>query len=141
VFTGLSELRPGTLTRVLRHTIVAALIVGLAGIVLAVVFNQLLAALGIVIGLAMALVNQRLLDAAIARADAGEGEDGEPDRKALRRAIGARSATRLVVITGVAIGLMFVNGPLGIGTVVGLVIFQIAFVFNVGRTLATSGVV
>ena len=41
--------------------------------------------------------------------------------------------------TAIAIGLLFLNGPLGIGAVVGLVIFQIVFVVNVGRVLVSSG--
>ena len=53
--------------------------------------------------------------------------------------MGTKSVTRLAVITGIAIGLMFLNGPLGIGTVVGLVIFQLVFVANVGRVLVSQG--
>jgi hypothetical protein len=48
--------------------------------------------------------------------------------------------TRLSVITVIAIGLLFLNGPLGIGTVIGLVIFQMLFVVNVGRILVTQGI-
>jgi hypothetical protein len=48
--------------------------------------------------------------------------------------------TRLAVITVIAIGLLFLNGPLGIGTVVGLVIFQLFFVLNVGRVLMSQGI-
>ena len=94
-----------------------------------------LAAAGIVLGLAMAIVNLRFLDAGVAKVQT----KGETDRKAQRRAMGTKSVTRLAVITGIAIGLMFLNGPLGIGTVVGLVIFQLVFVANVGRVLVSQG--
>ena len=64
---------------------------------------------------------------------------GETDRKVLRRAMGTKSVTRLGVITVIAVGLLLINGPLGIGAVVGLVIFQLVFVVNVGRVLVSSG--
>ena len=48
--------------------------------------------------------------------------------------------TRLGVITVIAIGLLFLNGALGIGTVIGLVIFQLLFVANVGRVLVSQGI-
>ena len=53
--------------------------------------------------------------------------------------MGTKSVTRLAVITAICIGLLFLNGPLGIGSVIGLVIFQILFVVNVGRVLVSSG--
>jgi hypothetical protein len=92
--------------------------------------------LGIVIGLGMAIVNLRFLDAGVAKIQT----KGEVNRKVLRRAMGTKSVTRLAVITVIAIGLLFLNGPLGIGTVVGLVIFQLFFVLNVGRVLMSQGI-
>jgi hypothetical protein len=35
---------------------------------------------------------------------------------------------------------LFLDGPLGIGAVVGLVIFQILFVLNVGRVVLSQGI-
>ena len=54
--------------------------------------------------------------------------------------MGTKSVTRLAVITVIAIGLLFLNGALGIGTVIGLVIFQLFFVLNVGRVVMSQGI-
>jgi len=131
----LSDLEGNALAKVLRRTVVSALIVGGGAIIVALFVSAPLAAAGIVLGLAMAIVNLRFLDAGVAKVQT----KGETDRKAQRRAMGTKSVTRLAVITGIAIGLMFLNGPLGIGTVVGLVIFQLVFVANVGRVLVSQG--
>jgi len=114
MMSGLSDLEGTALAKVLRRTIVSALIGGGGAIIIALLLSAPWAALGIVIGLAMA-------------------------KKAVRRAMGTKSVTRLAVITVIAIGLMFVNGALGIGTVTGLVIFQLFFVVNVGRVLVSQG--
>ncbi len=60
--------------------------------------------------------------------------------KVLRRAIGTKSVTRLAVITAIAVGLLLLNGALGIGAVAGLVIFQLLFVANVGRIVMSQGI-
>jgi hypothetical protein len=136
MMSGLSDLEGGALAKVLRRTIVSALITGAGAIVVALLLSQSWATLGIGIGLGMAIVNLRFLDSGMAKMQTS----GETDRKALRRAVGSRSVTRLGIITAVAVGLMFLNGPLGIGAVVGLVIFQISFVINVGRVILSSGI-
>jgi hypothetical protein len=95
-----------------------------------------LAALGIAFGLGMAIVNLRFLDAGVAKVQT----TGETNRKVVRRAMGTKSLSRLGIITIVAVGLLFLDGPLGIGAVVGLVIFQILFVLNVGRVVLSQGI-
>jgi hypothetical protein len=131
----LSDLEGTALAKVLRRTVVSALIVGVGAIIIALLLSQPWAALGIVIGLGLAILNLRFLDAGVAKVQT----KGETDRKVLRRAMGTKSVTRLAVITVICIGLLFLNGPLGIGSVLGLVIFQILFVVNVGRVLVSSG--
>jgi hypothetical protein len=131
----LSDLEGSALAKVLRRTVVSALIVGVGAIIIALLLSQPWAALGIVIGLGLAILNLRFLDAGVAKVQT----KGETDRKVLRRAMGTKSVTRLAVITVICIGLLFLNGPLGIGSVLGLVIFQILFVVNVGRVLVSSG--
>ena len=133
---GLSDLEGSALAKVLRRTVVSSIIVGCGAIVVALALSFAWAALGIVVGLGMALVNLRFLDAGMAKMQT----DGETDRKALRRAVGTKSVSRLGIITIIAVGLMLLNGPLGIGAVVGLVIFQILFVVNVGRVVLSSGI-
>jgi predicted histidine transporter YuiF (NhaC family) len=136
MMSGLSDLEGTALAKVLRRTIVSALIGGGGGIIVALLLSAPWAALGIVIGLGMAILNLRFLDAGVAKVQT----KGETNKKAVRRAMGTKSVTRLAVITVIAIGLMFLNGGLGIGAVTGLVIFQLFFVLNVGRVLMSQGI-
>jgi hypothetical protein len=135
MMSGLSDLEGSALAKVLRRTVISAIIVGIGAIIIALLLSQPWGALGIFIGLGLAILNLRFLDAGVAKVQT----KGETDRKVLRRAMGTKSVTRLAVITAICIGLLFLNGPLGIGSVVGLVIFQILFVVNVGRVVMSSG--
>jgi ATP synthase I chain len=135
MMSGLSDLEGTALAKVLRRTVISAIIVGIGAIIIALLLSQPWGALGIFIGLGLAILNLRFLDAGVAKVQT----KGETDRKVLRRAMGTKSATRLAVITVICIGLLFLNGPLGIGSVTGLVIFQILFVVNVGRVVMSSG--
>ncbi len=134
MMSGLSDLEGTALAKVLRRTVVSALIAGGGAIIVALFVAAPLAALGIAIGLGMAILNLRFLDAGVAKIQT-KGES----KKAQRRAMGTKSVTRLGVITAIAIGLVFLNAPLGIGTVIGLVIFQMLFVVNVGRIVVSQG--
>lgn len=133
---GLSGLGGNALAKVLRRTIVSAIIVGVAAVLIALLLSQPWAALGIAIGLTMAVLNLRFLDAGVAKLNTS----GETSNKVLRRAIGTKSVTRLGVITVICIGLLLLNGALGIGAVAGLVIFQLLFVVNVGRVIVSQGI-
>jgi hypothetical protein len=133
---GLSSLGGNALAKVLRRTIVSALIVGVVAILIALLLSQPWAALGLAFGLAIAVLNLRFLDAGVAKLNT----EGETSNKVLRRAIGTKSATRLGIITVVCIGLLLLNGALGIGAVAGLVIFQLLFVVNVGRVIISQGI-
>jgi hypothetical protein len=133
---GLSSLGGNALSKVLRRTIVSALIVGVAAIVIALLLSAPWAALGLAIGLAVAVLNLRFLDAGVAKLNTS----GETSNKVLRRAIGTKSVTRLGVITVICVGLLLLNGALGIGAVAGLVIFQLLFVVNVGRVIISQGI-
>jgi len=133
---GLSGLGGNALAKVLRRTIVSAIVVGAAAIVIMLLLSVPWAALGLAIGLAMAVVNLRFLDAGVAKLNTA----GETNNKVLRRAMGTKSVTRLGIITLICIGLMLLNGALGIGAVAGLVIFQLLFVVNVGRVVISQGI-
>jgi hypothetical protein len=136
MLSGLSDLEGGALAKVLRRTIVSALVVGAATVIIAMLLSAPWFALGLVIGLGMAIVNLRFLDAGVAKVQTR----GEASNKVLRRAMGTKSVTRLGIITVIAIGLLLLNGALGIGAVAGLVIFQILFVVNVGRVVMSQGI-
>lgn len=133
---GLSDLQGNALAKVLRRTIVSALVVGLAAVIIALLLSAPWVALGLAIGLGLAVVNLRFLDAGVAKLHT----DGAVNNKVLRRAMGTKSITRLGVITLVCIGLLLLNGGLGIGAVAGLVIFQLLFVLNVGRVVISQGI-
>jgi hypothetical protein len=136
MLSGLSDLEGGALTKVLRRTVVSSLVVGAGAVVVAMLLSVPWFALGLVVGLGMAIVNLRFLDAGVAKVQTG----GETSNKVLRRAMGTKSVTRLGIITVIAVGLMLLNGGLGIGVVAGLVIFQILFVVNVGRVVMSQGI-
>jgi hypothetical protein len=133
---GLSGLGGNALAKVLRRTIVSSLIVGVAAVVIALLLSQPWAALGLAFGLTIAVLNLRFLDAGVAKLNTS----GETNNKVLRRALGTKSVTRLGVITVICIGLLLLNGALGIGAVAGLVIFQLLFVVNVGRVIISQGI-
>ena len=133
---GLSDLGGNALAKVLRRTIVSAIVVGAAAIVVVLLLSVPWAALGLALGLGMAVVNLRFLDAGVAKLST----EGETNNKVLRRAMGTKSVTRLGVITVICVGLLLLNGALGVGAVAGLVIFQLLFVVNVGRVIISQGI-
>ena len=133
---GLSGLGGNALAKVLRRTIVSSLIVGVAAVLIALLLSQPWAALGLAFGLTIAVLNLRFLDAGVAKLNTS----GETNNKVLRRALGTKSVTRLGIITVICIGLLLLNGALGIGAVAGLVIFQLLFVVNVGRVIISQGI-
>ena len=132
----LSDLGGNALAKVLRRTVVSALIVGAVAMLVSLLLSAPWVALGLFIGLGLAVVNLRFLDAGVAKLHTDE----VPDNKVLRRAMGTKSVTRLGVITVICVGLMLLNGGLGIGAVGGLVIFQLLFVLNVGRVVLSQGI-
>lgn len=131
----LENLPASTLPRLLRRTTLSALVVGIAGFVVALFIAPPLAALGVVLGVALAIVNLRFLDRQAARAEV----QGERGTKAIRRQLGRNTTARLAVMTVVVLGIVFLNPPLGIGIVAGLVLYQIVFVVNVLRVVAHHG--
>ena len=130
----LADLELGTQTRVLRPTLLSALVAGVIAVAVAVLLGSPPAAAGIVLGLGVAVLNVRMLGAGVARVET----KGTSDNKVVRRILRTRSAARLVLITLLAVGLVLLKPALGIGMVVGLVIFQIAFVANAGRAILSA---
>jgi len=141
VLSGLSDLEGGALSKVLRRTVLSSIVVGVGAVVVALLLSAPWFALGLAIGLGLAVVNLRFLDAGVAKAQtSAETKGGGTSNKVLRRAMGTKSVTRLGIITVIAIGLLLLNGGLGIGAVAGLVVFQLLFVFNVGRVVMSQGI-
>jgi hypothetical protein len=131
----LENLPTNTLPRLLRRTTLSALAVGVVGFVVAIFIAPPLGALGVALGVALAIVNLRFLDRQASRVEL----KGEQSTKAVRRQLGGKTASRLIVTTVVVIGFVWLNAPLGIGIVTGLVLYQIVFVVNVLRVVANEG--
>jgi hypothetical protein len=129
-------LGPTVLQPLLRRLTVSAIALGTAGFVVALFVGPPLGALGVVLGVGVGFLNIRSIDRQVSHTEV----DPSASRKAVRRAVGSRSLLRLGAITVVALGLLLIEPPLGIGIVVGLVVFQLAFIGNViGAVLAQGG--
>ncbi|HUZ40512.1 MAG TPA: hypothetical protein VMU68_03865 [Acidimicrobiales bacterium] len=131
----LENLPTDTLPRLLRRTTLSAIIVGFLGFIVAVFVAPPLAALGVVLGVGMAVLNLRFLDGQAAKVELR----GEQSTKAIRRQLGSKTTLRLAIMTVIVLGVVFLNAPLGIGIVSGLVLYQIVFVVNVMRIVTSQG--
>jgi hypothetical protein len=131
----LENLPTDTLPRLLRRTTLSAIIVGALGFIVALVVAPPLAALGVVLGVGMAIMNLRFLDGQAAKVELR----GEQSTKAVRRQLGGRTTARLALMTVVVLLAVFLNAPLGIGIVSGLVLYQLVFVVNVMRAVTSQG--
>jgi fatty acid desaturase len=131
----LENLPTDTLPRLLRRTTLSAIIVGVVGFAVAVFVAPPLAALGVIIGVGMAIMNLRFLDGQTAKVEMR----GEQNTKTVRRQLGGRTTVRLGLMTVVVIAAVLLNAPLGIGIVSGLVLYQLVFVVNVMRVVTSQG--
>jgi len=131
----LENLPTDTLPRLLRRTTLSAIIVGVVGFVVAILVAPPLAALGVVLGVGMAILNLRFLDSQAVKVEMR----GEQNSKAIRRQLGRKTTLRLVAMTVVVLVVVFLNAPLGIGIVSGLVLYQLVFVVNVMRVVTGQG--
>ena len=131
----LENLPTDTLPRLLRRTTLSAVIAGVLGFLVAVFVAPPLAAFGVVLGVVMAIMNLRFLDGQAAKVELR----GEQSTKAVRRQLGGKTTGRLLVMTVVVLVAVFLNAPLGIGIVSGLVLYQLVFVVNVMRVITSQG--
>ncbi len=105
------------------------------GFIVAVLVAPPISALGLLIGVGLAILNLRSLDRQAARVELR----GEQSSKAVRRQLGGKTTGRLAIMTVVVLAVVWLNAPLGIGIVSGLVLYQIVFVVNVLRVVAKQG--
>ncbi|HEY5103786.1 MAG TPA: hypothetical protein VII65_01965 [Acidimicrobiales bacterium] len=131
----LENLPANTLPRLLRRTTLSAIAAGVIGFFVAIFVAPPLAALGLVLGVGLAILNLRFLDSQAAKVEL----KGEQSTKAVRRQLGGRTTGRLAIMTVVVLVVVWLNAPLGIGIVSGLVLYQIVFVANVMRVVAGQG--
>jgi hypothetical protein len=131
----LENLPTNTLPRLLRRTTLSAIAVGAVGFLIAIFIAPPTAALGVAVGIALAIANFRQL----VRQTGLVEVKGEQNTKVVRRQLGGRTAARLAALTVIVLLMLWLNAPLGIGIVSGLVIYQIVFVFSVLRVVANQG--
>lgn len=131
----LENLPANTLPRLLRRTTLSAIAAGVVGFIVAILVAPPLAALGVALGVGLAILNLRFLDSQAAKVELR----GEQSTKAVRRQLGGKTTGRLAVMTVVVLVVVWLNAPLGIGIVSGLVLYQIVFVVNVLRVVANQG--
>jgi len=129
------NLPPSAVPNLLRRVAIMAIVVGGIGFAVAVAFFPPMSALGELIGLGLAFLNFRIF----VRHTTKVQLRGEQSSKAVRRQLGSNTLSRLTLITVVVIGALILNGPLGVGIVAGLVLYQIVFVMNVLRVVLGQG--
>lgn len=131
----LENLPQEALPRLLRRTSIFAILVALIGFVVALSLGSALGALGVVIGVGAALLNFRQLDRQVSKVDV----DDDTSPKALRKRLRGQTLIRLGAVTMVTLGALWLSFALGMGIVSGLVMYQIVFVANMFRLVASQG--
>lgn len=119
-----SSLSVPQLSSLARRTALVAVGLGALALVIALVLGYPLVGVGACLGLAMAMVNFRLIARATVRASASEREDK-------KRPLVTNTLGRLGAISAVALLLAWLERPLGLGTIVGLAVFQFTLLSNV----------
>jgi hypothetical protein len=117
---------------VARRTVSTVLVVGIAALVACIAFGQPLLGVGACIGLALGILNFRMIGNSVARVSARQ------DAKT-RRPLALNTMGRMGIITVVTIGLLFVSPSLGFGVLGGLAVFQLILLVNVARSMAKAG--
>ena len=106
----------------LRRPMIMCGVLGVIGLVIAVFLGHWLMGVLFIAGMAMGLLNIRLVQRAVANVTA----DDHPSKQKMA----VSSASRLLIITAVALVIGFLLKPDGIGVFIGLAVFQAVFVLN-----------
>lgn len=120
---GLSQFPITGVEQILKRTIISSVAVGVVAGAAVVLAGAPLAAVGIAIGLGLALVNHRAFQSSAMRFTTPEG-------RVVRKPLAGSVAVRLGLCTAVAVGLLVAVRPMGWGTVGGLLIFQMVMLAN-----------
>ena len=118
---------------VARRTMLGALVVGVLGLVVLLLFSQTWAALGLCVGIGLGMVNFRLVMRSVAKV----GRRAEGNK---RRPLAMNTLGRLMTMTVIALVLAWVKPPLGLGMIGGLALFQLLLLMNVTRSMLKAGV-
>jgi hypothetical protein len=109
--------------RIVRRTVIAAIVAGVIGATASVLLGQPYVAPGIAIGLILAVANHRVFQSSALRFTTPEGVVN-------RKPFAGSVALRLGACTAVAIGLMIAERPVGWGVIAGLAAFQALMLAN-----------
>lgn len=109
--------------RIVRRTLVSAGIAGLIAAAVAVLLGQPLVAPGVLLGLAMAVVNHRVFQVSAVRFI-------DPEGTVNRKPFAGSVLARLGACTAVAIVLLVFVRAMGFGVILGLALFQGAMLVN-----------
>ena len=109
--------------RIMRRTVIAAIVVGVVAAAASVFLGQPFFAPGIAVGLGLAVANHRVFQSSAMRFTTPEGVVN-------RKPFAGSVALRLGACTVVAIGLMIVERPMGWGVIAGLAVFQALMLAN-----------
>lgn len=115
-----------------RRTMLAALAVGVVGLVGCLLLSAPLVGLGLCVGIGMGIVNFRLIQRSVVKV-------GQREEENKRRPLALNTMGRLAVISVIALGLLFADFDLGLGVVVGLAAFQALLLLNVVRSMLKMG--
>lgn len=117
---------------VARRTMVGALVVGVVGLGALLFFSQPWAALGLCIGLGMGMGNFRLIVRSVVKV----GKRAQANK---RRPLAMNTLSRLMLMTVIALVLVWFITPLGFGIVGGMALFQFILLANVTRSMLKAG--
>jgi len=130
----LPDLDARRLGRALRRTRLGAWALGVIALVVGGLVGEPLGGMGVVVGLVGGALNTRSIDGAVARL---RGLGAEV--KATRKPLVARTIGRLGVVTAVVIALLIVAAPVGLGMLLGLVLYQGLFLASMLGAVIRSG--
>ncbi len=116
------------IARMLRRTVYTAIGIGVVALGVSAAFSQLLAGIGVCLGLGVGLLNVRLITRSVARVNQSGTE--RP-----KRILAQRTLTRLGLTTVVVVALLLASVPLGIGTAGGIALFYFALLASLIREL------
>jgi O-antigen/teichoic acid export membrane protein len=115
-----------------RRTVLGALVLGVVGLIVALLLSAPFVGLGLCIGLGMGIFNFRLIQRSVVKVSERADENK-------RRPLALNTMGRLGVISVIALGLLFVNFDLGLGVMAGLALFQGFLLANVARSMFKMG--
>lgn len=124
----LEQLPLPEIARLMRRTAFASLGVGVAALIVSIALSHPLAGLGACIGLALGLINIRLVTTSVVRVNQRNLEHP-------KRVLAAGTLFRLGVTTVIVVGLMFASSQLGLASAGGIAVFYFLFVVSLLKSL------